>query len=191
VPAVHRQPLLDMLARYSARHPDESGALRARSLVEQASACFERSCLPGHVTSSAWIASEDGERFLLTHHRKLGRWLQLGGHTDGDPDVVASALREAREESGMEHFELVADTSGDVLLDVDVHAIPALGAEPAHEHHDMRILLVARSGQALRASGESLALRWFAWKELDAIAQADESVLRLARKARARLALGG
>ncbi|MEZ4215665.1 MAG: NUDIX hydrolase [Myxococcota bacterium] len=188
---MHRRPLLAMLRRYATLHPDEEGVRRALALVERTATCFERSCLPGHVTSSAWIASEDGARFLLTHHRKLDRWLQLGGHTDGDPDVVASALREAREESGMEEFELVAGAGGDALVDVDVHDIPAFGGEPAHEHHDVRVVLVARDGRAPRASAESIDVRWFGWNELAGLARGDESLLRLARKARVRLAAAG
>ncbi|MGH2899735.1 MAG: NUDIX hydrolase, partial [Solirubrobacteraceae bacterium] len=155
---MHRKSLLDQLARYLVRHPDERVSVdHVIQFVRANPDCFERACLDGHVTASAWILSHDRERFLLTHHAKLGRWLQLGGHADGDPDTAAVALREAREESGMEKFELVPV----IPFDVDVHLIPARGAEPAHLHHDVRHLLVAAPDQPLCISSESHDLAWF------------------------------
>jgi len=173
-----------MLDRYLEREPRERACVeRIRALVEARDDCFERTCLPGHITASAWIVSPDGGACLLTHHRKLERWLQLGGHADGEPDLVAVALREAREESGMQHFDVLSrDGEGvPVPLDVDVHVIPARGAEPEHEHHDIRFLLRARPGQGLVASDESIDLRWFEPDALRAVSD-EESVLRMARK---------
>ena len=138
---------------------------------------FERACTLGHVTASAWIVDAERTHVLLTHHRKLGRWLQLGGHVDGDADVRAGALREAREESGLSHLRFVRDG----IYDLDVHRIPARGAEPAHEHYDVRFALEADRDEPLRPSAESKALAWVALDALDAV-EADESVLRLARK---------
>ncbi|RIL08140.1 MAG: NUDIX hydrolase [Proteobacteria bacterium] len=187
---MHRKALLDLLARYRAAHPEEAAcADRVRALVETHADCFLRTCAPGHVTASAWVLSPDGRRFLLTHHRKLGRWLQLGGHADGDPDVAAVALREAREESGLArlHFGYAADAP--VPVDVDVHAIPARGAEPRHEHHDVRFVLVAAPGQTVAASDESHALDWFEMDALEDVAD-DDSVLRLGLKVRRLLAAG-
>src|SRR5262245_31817196 len=100
---VGREPLIGQLERYLASHPGERDTLeRTLAFVRAHPDCFERSCAPGHITGSAWILSHDRAQFLLTHHRKLGRWLQLGGHADGEPDPLAVALREAQEESGME-----------------------------------------------------------------------------------------
>jgi 8-oxo-dGTP pyrophosphatase MutT (NUDIX family) len=185
---LHRRPLLELLDRYLAHHaPEKARVERIRKLVRAEPRCFDRDCYPGHVTASAWIVSWDREHFLLTRHRKLGRWLQLGGHADGENDVRAVALREAREESGMEQFVFAARTPDPIPLDIDVHLIPARGDEPAHEHHDIRFLLIARPGQALTRSEESTDLRWFTPPEL-AGATTDESVLRLSRKAHAWLA---
>jgi 8-oxo-dGTP pyrophosphatase MutT (NUDIX family) len=178
---MHRRPLLDSIAAYEARHPEEGACVqRIRALVEGHEDCFSRSCAPGHITASAWILSHDRESFLLTHHRKLRRWLQLGGHADGDPDVRSVALREAREESGMDAFEFLQDDP----IDLDVHVIPARKTEPRHEHHDIRFLLVASEEQTLRISDESLDLRWFPCSSHAEVLD-DESTLRLARKARA------
>ena len=181
---MHRRPLLDLLERYEKRHPEEEGCIgRIRELVRNSEDCFDRRCLPGHITASTWIVSSDTHRFLLTHHRKLERWLQLGGHADGDSDVVAVALREAREESGLQDFEFWwEDERFPTPIDVDVHGIPARPGEPAHEHHDIRFLLVAGPGQEVSISDESNALEWFRWDQLEQDFD-EESLRRLGRKA--------
>ena len=185
---MHRKPLLDLLARYRGAHPEEAPCVdRIRMLVETQRDCFDRSCLPGHVTASAWVLSHDGRRFLLTHHRKLNRWLQLGGHADGDADVAAAALREAREESGLRDLRFAYAADAPVPVDLDVHPIPAHGDEPAHDHHDVRFVLVAAPGQTIFASDESKALEWFEMDALEELAD-DDSVLRLGLKVRRLLA---
>jgi len=181
---VHRGPLLALLARYEAAFPDEAAtAARFRVFVQRQRDCFERSCPPGHLTGSAWIASPSGDAVLLTHHRKLGRWLQLGGHADGESDLLRAALREAREESGLAQLEVVAPGPPPPLpLDLDVHEIPARGAEPAHLHYDVRFLLLADPAQPLVVSDESHALRWVPRAALGDLVD-EESQLRMARKA--------
>lgn len=182
-----RRELLDMLDRYLEQHPDEAPCVGDfRHFVGKHPDCFKRSCQPGHVTASAWIVSHDRQQFLLTHHRKLGRWLQLGGHADGDSDVQRVALREAREESGMTRFDWLADANGLALLDVDVHSIPARPDEPCHLHFDVRFLLVASRDQPLQISDESTDLSWFPRERMEEIAAGD-SLLRLGRKAHTRL----
>jgi 8-oxo-dGTP pyrophosphatase MutT (NUDIX family) len=180
---MHRAPLLAALDRYAERHAGERAEVeRIARFVRAHADCFERTCLPGHVTGSAWILSADRSHFLLTHHAKLGRWLQLGGHADGDPDPAAVALREAAEESGMHAFEFAWTTEPGVPFDVDVHEIPARGEEPAHLHHDVRYLLVAAPGQPLRRSDESHDLAWFPVSEWRARV-VEESQRRMAGKA--------
>ena len=89
----------DRFREYVGRCPGEAAvAKQFIAFLESDPAVFERSHLAGHFTGSAWLVSADGERVLLTHHRKLGRWLQLGGHADGDADLAQVALREAEEE---------------------------------------------------------------------------------------------
>ncbi|MFM7737640.1 MAG: NUDIX hydrolase [Alphaproteobacteria bacterium] len=185
---MHREPVLRLLEDYQDRHPAEAAVVaRTSELVRARPDCFDRGCLPGHLTGSAWIVSADFRDVLLTHHRKLGRWLQLGGHADGDPDLLRVALREAREESGLDRFEPWAGAAGIVqLLDLDIHPIPAHGGEPGHDHHDLRFLLVAAPGQELRISEESNDLRWVRREDLRALAD-EESILRMASKAAALL----
>jgi len=184
---MHREPVLELLKRYETEHPGESECIaRIRSLVRQHPHCFDRTCMPGHITASVFIASADRRQFLLTHHKKLGRWLQLGGHADGDNDVRAVALREAREESGMREFEFVSDTPEPSLIDVDVHRIPAFGSDPPHDHHDLRFLLIAKPDQPIRVSDESHDVAWFDLERFEKVID-EQSLLRLARKSRARL----
>jgi 8-oxo-dGTP pyrophosphatase MutT (NUDIX family) len=187
---MHRLPLLALLEEFRARRPQDGACVdRIVRFVDAHPDCFDRRCLPGHITGSAWIVSPDRQQVLLTHHRKLGRWLQLGGHADGDPDVFAVALREAREESGLQRFAVLPGAAGRVPLDLDVHEIPAHGSEPAHLHHDVRFLLLAEPGQGLQTSDESHALRWVPWQALPGIA-AEESLLRMDRRARELLGIG-
>ena len=173
---MHRGGLKARLAAYRARWPVESETVaRFEDFVDSHPDCFHRSCRVGHVTGSAWIVDRTGERVLLTHHRKLGRWLQPGGHSDGETDTLAVALREAEEESGLEVRALDA-----AIFDLDVHPIPALPGEPAHHHFDVRFLVRAEHDR-FRISAESHALEWVPAEGLGALTN-EESVLRMARK---------
>lgn len=189
----HRDGVRELLRRYLAQHPEDGARIApVLALVAAESRCFERDALPGHLTASAWIFSHDLRRSLLTHHRKLGRWLQLGGHADGEVHLHEVALREAREESGLEHFEIVRTRGALSPLDVDVHWIPPRPArpgareEPGHWHHDVRFLLIAGGEREVVASEESVELRWFTDEDVQQ-ATSEESVLRLLRRARARM----
>ena len=184
-----RWPLLEMLAHYRDTFPgDVAVADRICALVHNHANCFERTCRPGHITAAAWIVSADRRRVLLTHHRKLNRWLQLGGHTDGQWHVEEAALREAREESGLTRFEIVPIRGVVMPFDLDVHVIPARYdanghlIEDAHEHHDIRFLLIAHAGSEIRVSEESHDVRWCTPDEVRELTD-EESVLRMLYKA--------
>jgi 8-oxo-dGTP pyrophosphatase MutT (NUDIX family) len=174
---MHRRPLLNLLEVHVPFDAAERKALEEiREFVMHNPRCFDRTLAAGHVTGSAWLLNSTGERVLLTHHRKLNRWLQLGGHADGNPDILAVALREAREESGIRRIEPV--TGG--VFDVDVHRIPARGDEPPHRHYDVRFLLRALD-ESYCVSDESHRLAWLAPHELPGL-DTDESVLRMLQK---------
>jgi 8-oxo-dGTP pyrophosphatase MutT (NUDIX family) len=182
-----RATLLAELACYSAADPHEAAMVAALvDFVRDNAACFERSLLVGHVTASAWVVDETHTYALLTHHRKLGKWLQLGGHTDGESDVRGAALREATEESGLAAIRFAREA----IYDIDVHPIPARGAEPAHHHYDVRFAFIADRNAPLSISEESHDLAWRPVAELDT-PDTDESVRRLARKTARLGALSG
>ncbi|MFF3309122.1 NUDIX hydrolase [Streptomyces sp. NPDC004082] len=137
-----------------------------------------KACTAGHLTASALVVDPERGRVLLTLHRKLRMWLQMGGHCEpGDATLAAAALREATEESGIAGLTLVP--GGPVRL--DRHAIPA----PCHWHLDVQYAVLAEPGAVHEISDESLDLRWFAYDEVAGVA--DASVVRLLEAARARL----
>lgn len=154
----------------------EDAARRILTFVRSTPDCFERSHASGHITGSAWLLNPDGDKVLMTLHRKLKRWLQPGGHADGEQDTLAVALREAEEESGICGIIPVSED----IFDVDIHLIPARPGEAAHYHYDIRYLLRAPHEQ-FAVSDESDDLAW--WSAADFAARAhetDEAVLRMA-----------
>lgn len=147
--------------------------------VEAHKDCLVRSCAPGHLTGSAWIVSPDRIRTLLTHHHKLDKWLQLGGHADGDGDLLAVALREAREESGLANVRAVAVE----IFDLDRHWIPPRKTEPGHYHYDLRFMIEADPADPLVISNESKDLAWVEVARVTAL-NPEESMARMVRKTR-------
>lgn len=143
--------------------PDEAQARdRMVPLLDTTPDCFFRTSFPLHFTASALVVSSDGTRGLFTHHRALNRWLQLGGHCDGEEDPLSVAMREAWEESGIERLN---PTSREPI-DFDIHTIPAHKDEPPHEHCDIRFLFVAPLNAVAAASHESHELRWLTPEEI-------------------------
>jgi 8-oxo-dGTP pyrophosphatase MutT (NUDIX family) len=175
-----REALFEALSAYCVKSPRDDRAIsRFRSFLDRADP-FRRGDPDGHVTASAVVTRRSGGEFLLVFHRKLDRWLQPGGHVEPDDiSVLAAAIREAREETGIDGF---AAPLSDAILDLDVHSIPALSAEPAHVHYDVRFLLTTEDAGALAPGA--------AWFRFDAIPPLDRdgSLSRAVHKAVARLA---
>lgn len=167
-----------MLARHVPFGPAEEAArARTEEFVRSNPQCFENLCEAGHLTCSAWLLDPSRQRVLLTHHRKLNRWLQLGGHADGDPDVLAAAIREAQEESGI---ELVRPLS-EGIFDIGVHDAPAHDGMGRHEHFDVRFLLHAYGSNEFVISDESISLAWLTPEEVEAM-DVDDDVRRMNAK---------
>ena len=177
---MHRSTALDLLRRHLSRTLDAHEESMVRAIItftETHEDCFLRSCLVGHITGSAWITDPTGTKTLLTHHRKLDKWLQLGGHADGDHLPLEVALKEAREESGLTCIQ-VKDTE---LFDVDSHRIPERKGVPEHWHHDLRFWLIADPQEPLVVSDESHDLAWVAVADVGRL-NPEESMLRMVRK---------
>lgn len=154
-----------------------------RRQVESWPRCLDRDFWPGHLTASALVVDPD-HRVLLTLHRKLGIWLQLGGHCDGDADIAGVARKEAEEESGLLDLRFVIPG----IFDLDIHEIPEhrspAGVLPAHLHFDVRYLLRTDTPAAIQISHESKELDWFAIEDTSRLTQ-EWATLRLFEKARA------
>ncbi len=175
---MHRNHLLALLERYVPMDErDDAQRRRIEAFVREHPECFQRSLAHGHLTGSAWLLDSTGQRVLLTHHRKLDRWLQLGGHADGDPNLLEVALREAREESGIHDIRPLSEE----IFDLDVHPIPRTAAHAAHLHFDIRFLLQVCGCDDFVVSDESHALGWFTREDLAAM-DLDEAVLRMCVK---------
>lgn len=175
---MHRNQLLNLLENHLAFDEIESTFLtKITAFVQQNPDCFERSLLIGHVTASAWIVDLSHTYTLLTHHRKLDKWFQTGGHCDGDSDVLQVALREAEEESGLSGFQVVISN----IFDIDIHEIPERKGIPTHLHYDVRFLLEADMTKSLAISSESNDLVWVKLTEVSTLNDS-ESILRMVRK---------
>jgi 8-oxo-dGTP pyrophosphatase MutT (NUDIX family) len=171
------QALAEQLAHYRRRWPEEDAtAAEFLALLGDPDNPFVRERQQGHFTGGAWLVSADGRRTLLTHHRKLGRWLQLGGHADGDTDMGRVALKEAEEESGLSGLSVEAGA----IFDLDRHWIPERRDVPGHWHYDVRYVVRAGADENYVVSEESLDL---AWREIATLAnEPDESLRRMAHK---------
>ena len=159
----HVAAVRDEVLAFLAAHPD----------------ALDRTCAAGHLTASALVVDPADGRFVVLHHRKLGRWLQPGGHADGDDDLAAVALREATEETGLRGLVVRLPA-----VDLDVHEVRPPGEGP-HLHLDVRFVVEAPAGSAAAGpppgNDESHEVRWVSVEDLDAL-DADESLRRLATR---------
>lgn len=173
-----RDSIAEQLRNYRALHSEESATTdRFLAFIREHADCFERSLAIGHITGSAWVVNAAGTHVLLTHHRKLDKWLQLGGHADGSADVLSVAKREVFEESGLEGVVAIDPE----IFDVDIHPIPARKDEPEHLHYDIRYLFRAGPNESYIVSEESHDLGWIAVGELGRFTD-EPSMHRMAEK---------
>ncbi len=171
--------LRGLLHDYARKEPAHDAlAAEFGTLIDDVEDAFRRERLAGHFTASCWLVSADGQRLLLTHHRKLQRWLQLGGHADGDRDLARVALKEAEEESGLTGLML----DDPAIFDIDKHWIPERKEVPGHWHYDVRFVIRALGGEDFVLSEESLELAWRPVAEVASDPQSDESMQRMARR---------
>jgi hypothetical protein len=153
-----------LLERYEPLYPEE--VVSKEKMLELLMTCddsFLRTCRVGHFTSSAFLLNKEMTHVCLMHHAKLDKWMQLGGHCDGDSDVLNVSIKEAQEESGIKNIRPI-DYG---IFDIDIHLIPPYSKDDAHYHFDIRFLLHAYEDDVLIKNHESKALRWFDKNEED------------------------
>jgi 8-oxo-dGTP pyrophosphatase MutT (NUDIX family) len=140
---------------------------------------FSRTNIEGHFTASALLLNSDKTKFLLMHHKKLGKWLQLGGHCDGDSNVLAVAIKEAQEESGILNIQPISRE----IFDIDIHLFPSNSKEKEHYHYDIRFLLKTVNNDYYIKNSESNDLKWIEFSSYNPDKMLlDNSVKRLVEK---------
>lgn len=181
-----RAQVLMLLAAHTPADDKEARDMqRIKSLVAAHPNIFCAHCEVGHITASAAIVDPDQKRALLHYHKRLGRWLQVGGHAEYETGFAAVALREAREETGLPDLAHIPPSDAPAPVDYDVHTIPQRGDMPEHLHLDLRYVLATHQPDALAPSkGESTRFRWLSYSDvLNMDLEIDDSLRRLLRKA--------
>lgn len=173
-----RITLRNQLEIYRTPYEEESAFISDFAELTYDPTAYKRERLDGHFTASAWVVNQERTHTLLTLHRKLGRWLQLGGHADGNENLMEVALQEAREESGLTSLSMVDST----IFDIDKHIIPERPHVQQHFHFDVRYLLEAEINEPLQMSNESISLAWIAFDSVVDMIGYNPSILRMLEK---------
>ena len=169
-----RNNLIKLLTEYEPSINEADAKPKMLEFVQANPNCFERELAIGHITGSAWLLNREGDKALLMHHLKLNKWLQPGGHADGETDILSVAIKEAREESGINAIEPVMKN----IFDLDIHEIPSNAKNKAHFHYDVRFLLQVTSDERLVLNEEAHELKWFGKNKANLPTQED-SVTRM------------
>ncbi len=175
---VDRKTLLKEIANYHTSYPEEQKFIPLFQKLLEHPRAYHRDHLPGHMTGSAWIINSAKTKVFLTHHAKLNRWLQPGGHADGDEDILNVARKEGDEETGLKSLTLLRP----VFFDIDIHTIPARKDFPQHDHYDVRFLFEADDAEEFLVSEESHELAWVRIEDLLDQTQGNDSMIRMAEK---------
>ena len=170
--------MIEALQSYTTKFKEEEIFIPRFLDLLKADNCFQRNHLPGHVTGSSWIIDQEKSHVLLVHHAKLNKWLQPGGHADGDENIVRVASREAEEETGLTSLPLYSTS----IFDLDIHKIPARPDFPEHLHYDIRFAFVASIRDELLISNESHDLQWIGLERVSDFTQRNPSIMRMVKK---------
>ncbi len=172
-----RKELIGKLNNYKAFNKyEEMMQNRLLRFVKKEADCFNRELLNGHVTASCWVMSDTKNEVLLIHHAKLDKWLQPGGHCDGNENIYEVAKTELKEETG-----LIPTSQNDAIFDLDIHTIPERNGIPEHEHFDIRFVFIVNRNKELIHNHETKGMKWMQLKEVDKYTKED-SVLRMRDK---------
>jgi 8-oxo-dGTP pyrophosphatase MutT (NUDIX family) len=173
-----REWIVNSLANYRTSFSEEKPFVSEFLELLKHPDAFQRFHLPGHITGSSWILDTSRKFVLLVHHGTLDRWLQPGGHAEGEENVLNVALREAQEETGVKDFKILQED----IFDLDIHPIPARKGFPDHLHYDIRFLFEADKKEKIVVSDESHDVAWVAIDELSALTQNNPSIMRMVHK---------
>lgn len=174
---MHRKQILKLLSDYLPSLEEIESKERIIRFIEENENCFERSLECGHITASSWLLNRTKTKALMMHHAKLGKWVQLGGHCDGNPDVLAVAIKEAQEESGIAQIAPLFEA----IFDIEIYFNPENHKEKAHYHYDIRFLLQATEDDRITSNSESKELRWIG-QDIKSLPTQHPSVVRMFHK---------
>lgn len=174
---VNKIELVQELQSYQTSFTEEKEFIHPFLKILENKDAFQRTHPPGHITGSAWIVNSDKTKVLLVHHAKLNKWLQPGGHADGDENVLRVALREAEEETGLKRLSVIREQ----IFDLDIHTIPIRKDFPEHLHYDIRFLIQADESELIIVNEESHDVKWIPLKDLEKY-NSEISILRLKQK---------
>jgi len=170
--------LLEKLSAYRPWNPQEACDLaEIRRRLEQGESLYDRSNLSAHLTASAWVTSPDRRQVLLAHHNLYNSWAWLGGHADGERNLLAVAMREVREESGLQDVRPVSEELFSLeILAVNGHEKKGIYV-PSHLHLNVTFLLEADPAAPLHSKAdENSCVAWFSPE--DAVAASSEPWFR-------------
>jgi 8-oxo-dGTP pyrophosphatase MutT (NUDIX family) len=173
-----RSFLIDQIKQHKSNYTEESSFKNLFLQLLEEEKCFSRINLSRHITGSAWITDFDREHIVLLHHKKLNKWLQPGGHADGNKDIEHVARKEAMEETGLINLQLAHPT----LFDIDIHTIPAKNNVPEHDHYDIRYWFLADFNQTPITNHESNEVKWVDLSEAKKLAKGNKSLMRMIQK---------
>jgi 8-oxo-dGTP pyrophosphatase MutT (NUDIX family) len=173
-----REHLLELFNNYQIKYSSENIS-DINDFVLSDNNFWKSSNQIGHITASCWVISSDYNNVLMTHHYKLNKWIQLGGHIESyDEDIFSASQRELKEESGLTRFELVSKS----IFDIDIHEIPKRNDSPCHLHYDIRILFIADNKEEIKFDrNESNSVKWFKLDEIESFNN-ESSIIRLVNK---------
>ncbi len=175
---MNRVQLIEALKVYDSHSPEEKVFKNEFLELLRHKDAFQRYHLPGHLTGSAWIVDHSKNFVLLTHHAKLNKWLQPGGHADGNENILEVAMQEVKEETGIKNRALFYDG----IFDIDIHTIPARNEVPEHLHYDVRFLVQADQNEPLILTKESHALAWVPIDQVAFLTNENTSMIRMTDK---------
>lgn len=179
---MHRDLLLSQLQSYKTQYIKKNEPKEVKiadqiiEFINNNTDCFHRSNTKGHITGSALLLNNTEDKALLMLHKKINKWFQLGGHADGESNILKVAIKEAQEESGILGIESICNE----IIDVDIHLIDK-GTDIPHYHFDVRFLLKVTSDENFVINRESLDLRWMNLDEVKDLSL-ESSLLRLMKK---------